>query len=80
MKLTIDTKFDIGSTVYNVELYYEYYVEKNPYTVVGVSISISDHTMKTTYRIERDGDLRTVSENSIFATYEECAKWCEEHN
>lgn len=80
MKVTTETKFDIGSKVYNAELYHEYYAEKDPYTVVGVSIHISDHAMKTTYRIERGGIIRFTSENFIFSTYDECTKWCEEHN
>ena len=80
MNINIDAKFDIGSEVYHADMYHEYYAENNPYIIVGITVRVSDHTMKMTYNIERDGVVRTTSENFIFTTYEECKQFVNKQN
>lgn len=80
MKITFETKFNIGDQVYLAETYHEYWANSKPYTVVGISIHMNEHATKIIYRIEQDGLIDSVSENLLFATHEECVKWCEEHN
>lgn len=79
METNVETKFNIGDLVYSVELYHEYYASKEPYTVVGIDIDISEHATKIRYRLERDGAVNSAIEDMLFATYEDCIKWCEEH-
>ena len=80
MKLTINTKFDIGDQVYLAQTYYEYWANSKPYQIVGVNLHMNEHATKLIYNIEQEGSVTSVSENLLFATYEECAKWCKEHN
>ncbi len=80
METNVETKFNIDDKVYVADLYHDYYVSKEPYTVVGIDIDISDHATKIRYRLERDGAVNSAIEDMLFATYEECTKWCEEHN
>lgn len=80
MRLAIETKFSIGDQVYLAEIYHEYLANSKPYTIVGISIHMNEHATKTIYRIEQEGLIDSVSEHILFATYEECAKWCDEHN
>ena len=80
METNIETKFNINDKVYVVELYHEYYASKEPYIVVGIDIDITEHATRIRYRLERDGESNSAIEDMIFATYEECTKWCNEHN
>lgn len=80
MKLAINTKFNIGDQVYIAETHHEYWANSKPYQIVGIHIYMNEHTMKISYNIEHDGFIDSVSERLLFATYEECMKWCKEHN
>lgn len=80
MKITLETKFNIGDQVYLAETYREYWANSKSYTVVGIKYYINEHTSKTLYNIEQ-GELKdSVSETLLFATYDECVQWCKEHN
>ena len=80
MKCVINTKFNIGDQVYLAEIYHEYWANSKPYQIVGIHIYMNEHATKTIYHIEQNGFIDSVSERLLFATHEECARWCEEHN
>ena len=80
MKITFETKFNIGDQVYLAETYHVYWANSKPYTVVGVNIHMNDHTTKLIYNIELEGLVTSVSERFLFATSDECKQWCEAHN
>ena len=80
MNVNINTKYNIGDQVYLAQIYHEYYANSEPYEIVGINVHMNEHAIKFTYNIEQGGVITTVSENLLFATYEECTKWCKEHN
>lgn len=80
MKCVVNAKFNIGDQVYLAETYHEYWANSKPYLVTGILISITESEYKITYRIQQDLLTDVVSEHLIFATYEECAQWCKNHN
>lgn len=80
MKVSTETKFNIGSLVYVAEPYYEYYPNKMPYIVAGISIHIKKDATNIIYYVEQNGETRRIAQGFLFDTYEECKKWCEEHN
>lgn len=80
MQITIATKFNVGDVVYIVDHYYDFYANHKPYVVQDVLIDINSRRTHIQYEVEQDDMMYRVPEDWIFATYEECAKWCEEHN
>ena len=80
MQLTISTRFNVGDIVYVADDYYDFYPEKTPYVVVDILIRADNKRTHIVYEIEQDELLRRVSEDWVFSTYEECTKWCDEHN
>lgn len=80
MKITIETRFDIGDTVYAVDHYYDYYASHTPYVVSDIIININNKDIRTMYCVEQGEHIDRFPEQWVFATYEECEKWCEEHN
>lgn len=80
MDFNITTKYDLGDSVYIAELYDEYMPSKE-LTVTTIEFSISTNKTKVVYYLnEGDGYKGYYSEDALFATCEECTKWCEEHN
>lgn len=80
MEFTIKTKFNIGDTVYVAEHYYELYACKEPHIVTDILINGNPRHISIRYETMCNGNIERFPEGWIFATYEECAKWCEEHN
>jgi hypothetical protein len=80
MKLTIDTKFDIGDIVYAADHYYDYCADHTPYIVSDIIINISNRGVHTMYCVEYEDRANRFPEDWLFATYEECTKWCDEQN
>ena len=80
MKVTADTKFNIGDAVYAAEPYEVYWANKTPYIVIGITLHMNENVTRIVYTINQDYTITTVSEEFLFATYEECMKWCKEHN
>lgn len=80
MKITADTKFNIGDTVYAAESYEVYWANKTPYIVIDITVNVNEDMTRIVYTINQDYIIDTVSEDFLFATYEECMKWCKEHN
>lgn len=80
MDFSIITRYDIGDTVFIAEFYDEYMVSK-VLTVVTIEISVSANKTKVVYYLNDGSDYKGYYfEDALFATYEECTKWCEEHN
>ena len=80
MKLSIETKFNIGDTVYIAECYEDWFAYKKPCVISDISISANSKTTHILYEVQQDGLTDRVPEDWVFGTYEECIKWCDEHN
>lgn len=79
MNINIETKYNIGDTVYIAEHYDEFFPSK-PLEVIGILIKISPIATLVEYKLQDNGYDEIVIEPYIFATYEECVKWCDNHN
>lgn len=80
MNISINTKFNIGDKVYIADLYYDFYACRKPHTIIDILIDINRHRTHIMYEVKQDNVTYRVPERLTFDTYEECAKWCEEHN
>ena len=80
MKFTIETRFNIGDVVYAVDHYYDYYASHTPYIITDIIININNRNIHTMYCVEQGEHTDKFPEEWIFNTYEECNKWCREHN
>lgn len=80
MKISLETAFDIGDTVYAVELYHDYYTSHTPYIISDIIININNRDIRTMYCVERGDYTTRFPEEWLFSNYEDCAKWCKEHN
>ena len=80
MKLSIETKFNIGDTVYIAECYEDWFACKKPFIISDILISANSQTTHVLYEVQQDGLKSRVPEDWVFGTYEECKKWCDEHN
>lgn len=80
MKMIIDTKFNVGDTVYHAESYEVYWSDPIPYIITEVVVVMNNDTTFIRYHIKRDGLSFDVTEKFLFATHEECVQWCKEHN
>lgn len=79
MNLEITTKYNIGCHVYIPE-FYEGYVVAGPYTITNIEININADRTKISYCVNNgDAFMGCFPEDRFFGTYDECAKWCEEH-
>lgn len=80
MRVTVETKFNVGDIVYVADHYYDFYANHKPYIVSDVLIDINSKRTRIAYDVEQDGFIYRVPEEWTFSTYEECTKWCDEHN
>ena len=80
MKLSIETKFNIGDTVYIAECYEDWKKKKKPFIISDILISANSQTTHVLYEVQQDELKSRVPEDWVFGTYEECIKWCDEHN
>ena len=80
MEINLNTKFDIGDMVYIAERYYDYYASKNPCTVIGISINISNNNTKIMYNLSQNDLTYLMPEDLVFTNHKECAEWCKERN
>jgi hypothetical protein len=80
MKITLDTKFNIGDTVYAADHYYDYYASHTTYVISDIIINVSNRSIRTMYCVEQGERTDRFPEDWCFATYEECERWCKEHN
>lgn len=80
MDFNISTKYNIGDKVYIAELNGTY-VPSNELTVMTIEVEISDNKTKVVYYLNNGDDYKGYYiEEVLFATYEDCTKWCEERN
>ena len=80
MTINLNTKFNLGDQVYVAETYEDYWANSEPSIVTDVFIKINNSTTTVLYRLKQGEFFDVVSEYFIFATYDECKQWCEEHN
>ena len=81
MKLNLETKFNVGDTVYATDSYEVYWANPVPYSVTDIFIKVAKtKDVVITYRLIQDELTDVVAEKFLFNTYEECTKWCEEQN
>ena len=81
MKFNIDTKFNIGDAVYSAEPYEIYLANPMPYFVTDICIRATrTKDVVITYKLIQNKLTDVVAENFLFATYEECKRWCDERN
>lgn len=78
MKLSIETKFNIGDTVYIAERFEDWFAYKKPYIIFDISISANSQIVRILYEVQQDRFTDSVPEDLVFSTYEECVKWCDE--
>ena len=81
MKITLDTRFNIGDTIYAADHYHDgFYTSRQPYIITDIIININNRDIRTMYCTEQEGHTERFPESWVFDTYEECIKWCEEQN
>ena len=82
MNINIETKFNIGDTVYVTEYYNDiYYASKRRCIISHISIYANPNLVIAYNVIDKDLDMMSeYSESMLFSTYEECKKWCDEKN
>lgn len=80
MKFTIETQFNIGDTVYAADHYYDYYASHTPYVITDIGVNIKNRSTHIMYYVKQGERTDRFPEGWLFKTYEECAKWCDEHN
>ena len=80
MKTTVETQFNIGDIVYAADHYHCYYTSHTPYVITDIIININNRDTRIMYCVEQNGSSDRFPEEWLFTTYEECAKWCDEHN
>jgi hypothetical protein len=82
MEINITTKFNVGDIVYVPDYYYHtYYASTRKRIINYINIYAADNLV-VVYSV-LDKDLNMISEYAermLFATYEECQKWCAEQN
>lgn len=81
MEVNINTKFNIGDTVYAPDSYEVYWANPVPYVVTDILIRTTrTNNIVITYQLLQDELTDVVSEHFLFATHEECKQWCEIQN
>ena len=80
MKVTIDTKFNVGDTVYIADHYYDFYASSEPCIIRDVLIDINSKRTHIAYEVEQKDFTYRVPETWTFASYDECAQWCDLKN
>lgn len=80
MKFNINTQFDIGDTVYAADHYHNYYASHTPYVITDIIVNIDNRDVRISYCVECGEHADRFPEEWCFATYEECARWCDDHN
>ena len=81
MKITIDSKFNIGDAVFVPECYEIYWANPTQHIVKDIFIKVTrNRSVSITYRLLQNELTDVVSENFLFATYEECKLWCDQQN
>jgi hypothetical protein len=80
MTFNIETKFNIGDRVYVVDHYDYFYAANEPYIISDIVVNINNRGIRTMYCVEQNNRTTRFPAEWLFDTYEECTKWCKEHN
>ena len=80
MTFNIETKFDIGEIVYIADFYGIFFPCRHPRLIRNFDIRICNNKTNILYLVVQDDITERVPEDWVFASYEECTKWCEERN
>ena len=80
MKTIIETKFNVGDTVYIADHYYDFYANMAPYIVKAILIDVNSRRTHISYEVEQGDTTYRIPECWTFTTYEECAEWCDKEN
>ena len=78
--MKIETKYNIGDTVYIPEYNEEYFPSK-PLQIDSILMKASTSNYIVKYILNGNGyDIEVNQEQNIFKTYNECDEWCNKHN
>jgi hypothetical protein len=80
MKLTLNTKYNINDTIYIAECYNGEFFPSRALTVYQIYTESSLYITEIYYYMYYYGEYVKFSESRCFGSYEECSKWCKEHN
>ena len=80
MEALIETKFNIGDTVYIADHYYDFYANSEPCLITDVLIDINSRRTRISYEVKQGDFTHLITEALVFDSYDECAKWCEARN
>ncbi len=82
MKINVDTKYNVGDTIYIAESYNGEYFPSQACEIIKIHLLCFgvNFLAERVYEIKNQGFPELISESACFATYAECTKWCEEHN
>ena len=80
MKITIETKFNIGDEVYVIDYYHEPFPRKTPCIITDILLLGRASYPIVRYEIICEDKTETFPESWLFATYEECTKRCKKNN
>lgn len=85
MNVNVKTKFNVGDEVWVSGYFHDtFFPSKHSLKISEINIEIDASQLIIYYLVTMDyGGLTTIdkySENACFSTYEECTKWCDEHN
>ena len=81
MQITLDTKFNIGDTVYMKDHYYDHWYASKAHEVTEINVVIRQNKTTILYTVQSAHKITThCPEDWLFNTLEEAMQWCEEHN
>ena len=85
MNVSINTKYNIGDEVWFADYIYDTFCPcEYSGKIYEINIEITFTQMQVLYWVSAECGERHIyeeyPENVCFATYEECTKWCKEHN
>lgn len=82
MRINIETKFNIGDTVYVTDYYNDtYHASKRRCIINYIDVHVVPNLVVIYSVTYKDwGTTSEYVEHMLFATYEECQKWCDERN
>ena len=81
MQIIINTKYNVGDTVYIADYFHgEYLVCPKTYTVEAFHIFVEEGKQELKYTLHGDYGYTMLKEDNCFGSCAECTKWCEKQN
>ena len=78
MDINYKTKFNIGDTIYLIEIFEGGYYVDGPHKIKSIKLEIVKDGILVRYHCENV--CIDPMESHCFTSKEECQKWCAEHN